>query len=168
MQNAKGKIPLHQCQGVIKAISKKKVEKFKKYQDDFIKNAQTTLNISEEQAKEKWAELESFAGYGFNLCMTTGTLIPSKESDGVYVNKEIQNFISGDVVLCVDEEGNTVETKVLALHYHGLLEGYKVLFDDAYILNALVPPLADPFFERVAVEGRFTTQSIWHCLTSSP
>lgn len=65
--NIVGKIPLHQCQGVIKAISKKKVEKFKKYQDDFIKNAQTTLNISEEQAKEKWAELESFAGYGFNL-----------------------------------------------------------------------------------------------------
>lgn len=127
-----GKIPIAQCQGVIKAISKKKVEKFKKYRDEFIKNCQITLNITEEKAIDKWAEVESFAGYGFNLSMTIGTLIPSRCVDGIYLNKQIQDFIPGDVVLCVDETGNTVETEVLALHDHGILEGYKVTFDDGY------------------------------------
>lgn len=74
-----GKIPISQCQGVIKAISKKKVEKFKKFKDDFIKNSQIILG-SEEQAKEKWQEIENWAGYGFNLSHATAyTYISSRQ-----------------------------------------------------------------------------------------
>jgi DNA polymerase III alpha subunit len=72
-----GKIPISQCQGVIKAISKKKVEKFQKYKDEFVKNAQITLNISHEEAVKEWENIESFASYGFNLAHSVAYTVAS-------------------------------------------------------------------------------------------
>ena len=75
-----GKIPMAQCQGVIKAISKKKEEKFKKYEQEFVKNAQITLGITEEAAKGKWQEILNWAGYGFNLSHSVAyTYISSRQ-----------------------------------------------------------------------------------------
>jgi hypothetical protein len=59
--------------------------------------------------------------------MTKGTLIPTNQG-----LKKIENFISGDVVYCVNEQGKTVETEVVAVHDHGYLEGFEVTFDDGY------------------------------------
>jgi hypothetical protein len=126
-----GKIPIAQCQGVIKAISKKKVEKFKKYKEEFVRNAQITLVITEDEANARWTEIENWAGYGFNRSILDTTLIPVKVC-GNWLQKEIKSFIAGDIVLCIDENGDTVETVVVDLHDHGLLEGYEVTFDDGY------------------------------------
>lgn len=64
--NRVGKIPLEECQPIIKAISKKNKAKFEKFKEMFIKNAQDTLNVTEDEASNLWNQIESFAGYGFN------------------------------------------------------------------------------------------------------
>lgn len=64
--NKVGLIPEAECQSIIKAISKKKPEKFQKFKEIFIINAQKTLGYTLEQATALWDQLESFGGYGFN------------------------------------------------------------------------------------------------------
>lgn len=68
--NVAGGIPSRDCYDVIKAISKKKIEKFAKYKDLFISNCQERLDMSQEQAAEFWNYIEAFAGYGFNKAHT--------------------------------------------------------------------------------------------------
>lgn len=64
--NVAGKIPLRDAYSVVKAISKKKIDKFIKYKDQFIANSQITLGLNEEEAIKMWQDVESFAEYGFN------------------------------------------------------------------------------------------------------
>jgi DNA polymerase III alpha subunit len=64
--NAVGRIPLKDGYDVIKAISKKKIEKFAKYRDVFILNGQEVLGVTEDEMVKFWDQIESFAGYGFN------------------------------------------------------------------------------------------------------
>jgi len=64
--NSVGDIPLKDCEIVRKAISKKKVESFIKYKEQFIKNGKNNLNSSKEEVEELWKQIESFAEYGFN------------------------------------------------------------------------------------------------------
>jgi DNA polymerase III alpha subunit len=66
-----GKIPLRDCYQVIKAISKKKIEGFKKHKDKFVENGQQTLGKTSKEMEEYWQLIESFAGYGFNLSHAT-------------------------------------------------------------------------------------------------
>lgn len=127
MLNIVGNVPPRNCEIIRKAISKKKVEIFGKYKDDFIKNGQEVLGKPKEDLESLWSLVESFAEYGFNKSMTKETLIKTPDSD-----KEIQDFKAGDIVYCVNKNGETVETKVVALHDHGELEGFEVTFDDGY------------------------------------
>lgn len=122
-----GLIPDMHCEIVRKAISKKKEKVFKKYKDMFVRNGQKVLNWSKEQVEELWQQIQSFAEYGFNKSVTKNTLIPFK--NGI---KEIQHFVPGDIVYCVNNKGETVETEVVALHDHGYLDGFEVTFDDGY------------------------------------
>lgn len=69
--NAVGKIPLRDCYQVIKAISKKKLGTFAKYKDQFMLNGQKILNKTERDMQDYWSQIESFAGYGFNLSHAT-------------------------------------------------------------------------------------------------
>lgn len=73
--NIVGEIPLKDCQVVIKAISKKKVELFKDYKDLFIKNGQKNLGWEEDKIKKFWQQIENFATYSFNKCLTGNNLI---------------------------------------------------------------------------------------------
>lgn len=64
--NKIGLIPEADCQPIIKAISKKKADKFMKHRDIFVQNAQLTLKVTFDEAKALWDQIEAFAGYGFN------------------------------------------------------------------------------------------------------
>lgn len=66
MLNVVGDIPLDDCEEVRKAISKKKIEKFKKYKDRFIKNGKKRIGYSEEEMNKLWDLIEAFSGYSFN------------------------------------------------------------------------------------------------------
>jgi intein/homing endonuclease len=65
--NVIGGIPLKDCEAIRKAISKKKVDKFKPFKDMFIENGKIRLNVDVEYLINFWAQIEAFAGYGFNL-----------------------------------------------------------------------------------------------------
>jgi len=65
--NVVGDVPLKDCEIVRKAISKKKVDKFIKYKEQFIEVGQKKLGWEREKLVELWDNIEAFAGYGFNL-----------------------------------------------------------------------------------------------------
>jgi DNA polymerase III alpha subunit len=69
--NKVGLIPLKDCEAVRKAISKKKIEKFKEYQEMFVENGQQTLGWSEEDVNTLWKQIEAFSGYSFVLAHAT-------------------------------------------------------------------------------------------------
>ena len=122
-----GEIPDMHTEKVRKAISKKKIKDFIKYKEMFIENGQKNLSATEEFVSNLWDQVESFAEYGFNKSVDKNTLIPHKH--GI---KEIQDFIPGDIVYCIDQYGQKVETEVVGLHDHGEIEGFEVTFDDGY------------------------------------
>ena len=62
-----GDIPLKDCEIVRKAISKKKVDKFIKYKEQFLEVGQRKLGWTRDKLIELWDNIEAFAGYGFNL-----------------------------------------------------------------------------------------------------
>lgn len=65
--NVVGEIPLKDCELVRKAISKKKVEGFLSYKEQFILNGMKNLGVIEREIIELWMQIEAFAEYGFNL-----------------------------------------------------------------------------------------------------
>jgi DNA polymerase III alpha subunit len=69
--NVVGRIPLKDCEAVRKAISKKQIEKFRKYREAFIKNGQEVLERPAEYLEYLWSLIEAFAGYGFNQSHAT-------------------------------------------------------------------------------------------------
>lgn len=77
--NVVGKIPLKDCETVRKAISKKKVEYFRKFKDMFVKNGQINLGWTKEELETLWNQIEAFAGYCFNMSHTVAyTYISSR------------------------------------------------------------------------------------------
>lgn len=127
--HAVGDIPLKDCEAVRKAISKKKLEKFIGYKAKFVERGQVNLGWTQEQVEELWSQIEAFSEYGFNKCVTIDTLIPFNDN-GVRRFKKIQDFVGDEEVYAIDEMGQTILTKVIALHDHELQEGYEVTFDD--------------------------------------
>ena len=93
----------------------------------FIKNGKKNLSCTEEESEDLFNQLISFSEYGFNKSVDKHTYIPTPKG-----LKKICDFQKGDKVYCIDEQGNKIETDVVNLHDHGILEGYKVIFDDGY------------------------------------
>lgn len=65
--NVVGDIPLSDCEAVRKAISKKKKDRIEKVKEQFVDVGKKKLNVSSEWLLEFFAQIEAFAGYGFNL-----------------------------------------------------------------------------------------------------
>lgn len=61
-----GLIPDMLTEKVRKAISKKKIAEFTPYKTMFMENGQKTLGVNKEFVEDLWAQIESFAEYGFN------------------------------------------------------------------------------------------------------
>ena len=65
--NVVGDIPLEDCELVRKAISKKKIEGFIEYKEQFLLNGKKNLGWNDQEIKAMWDQIEAFAEYGFNL-----------------------------------------------------------------------------------------------------
>ncbi len=126
-----GGIPLIYCEKVRKAISKKKVEAFQKYKEMFLINGQKNLQANLDFVQNLWDQVVAFADYGFNKSVLMYTKIPYIKNGEIH-QKQIKDFVPGDIVFCINQEGEIVETEVVALHDHGELEGFEVTFDDGY------------------------------------
>lgn len=122
-----GNVPDMHTEKVRKAISKKKVKEFIKYKEAFIEHGKINLSVNAEFLLDLWDQIESFAEYGFNKSVDISTLVPYP--GGV---KEIASFQPGESVFCVNEDGQTVQTEVVAIHDHGVLDAFEVSFDDGH------------------------------------
>jgi DNA polymerase III alpha subunit len=61
-----GEIPDAHTEKVRKAISKKKIEIFRPYKEQFVENGQLVLNVNAEYVINLWDQIAAFAEYGFN------------------------------------------------------------------------------------------------------
>lgn len=61
-----GEIPDAHTEKVRKAISKKKVDVFGKYKEQFIENGQRVMGVNAEYVINLWDQIAAFAEYGFN------------------------------------------------------------------------------------------------------
>jgi DNA polymerase-3 subunit alpha len=68
--NKLGNIPLRRAYDIIKAISKKKIEVIAKEKVAFLEGAQAN-GLSKEKGEDIFADIEKFAGYGFNKSHST-------------------------------------------------------------------------------------------------
>ncbi|NJL69996.1 MAG: hypothetical protein HC894_32025 [Microcoleus sp. SM1_3_4] len=98
-----------------------------KYPD--VKPTKTLLHsyAAAAESRSLWDQIEAFAAYGFNKSVDINTRILT--SDG---EKNVSQIKQGDRVYCINEDGERVETDVVAVHDHGVLDAYEVEFDDGY------------------------------------
>lgn len=63
-----------------------------------------------------------------SYCLDQDTLIQTVNGK----NKKIKDFIPGDKVIGINNNGNIIETEVSALHDHKIVDGIEVTFDDGH------------------------------------
>ncbi len=104
-------------------ISKKQKEKVFKDKATFMPGA--TARVGVEAAEKLWSMMETFSEYGFNKSVL-GTTILNFEGG----SKALKDFVGGETIDSVDENGNSIKTQVVALHDHGQLPGFEVTWSD--------------------------------------
>ena len=149
-----GKIPLRDCYQVIKAISKKKVEGFKKYKDKFIENGQQTLAKTQKEMEEYWDLVQSFSGYGFNKCITKyNKLYDYNRQSYITVGELYEEFTvkKPDVILDSYVDGNLVKDKLLDVFETGEKEVFEFELDNGIIVQATMD------HKFYCIDGKFYT-----------
>lgn len=112
-----GQIPDMHTEKVRKAISKKKVDIFAKYKDQFIKNGQKVLGCNSDFVNELWDQIESFAAYGFNASHAYAyTYISSRL---LYLKAHYPTEFYAATMMCEGEADKFKEYKLDA-HRHGV------------------------------------------------
>ena len=138
--HAVGKIPLRDCYQVIKAISKKKVDGFKKYKDKFVENGQQTLGKSAKEIEEYWDLVQSFSGYGFNLSHATAYSYISSRQLYLKSHYPLEFFVSS--LQCQDNEDKRRDYITEALNHGVNVKGldinkskqtFDIVYDAIYI-----------------------------------
>jgi DNA polymerase-3 subunit alpha len=136
--NIVGDIPLKDCEAVRKAISKKKIDKFQKYKDMFIENGVKRLNESSEYLNELWSLIESWAGYGFNLCLDGSSKVYDYHRKSyVTVGELEQEFSTGHPQVVVNSYVNDkiVQDEVIDVFETGEKDVYEIEFDNGIIVK---------------------------------
>lgn len=70
-------------------------------------------------------------------------------------SKPIKDFLQGDVVYGVNDLGEEIYTEVVALHDHGVLDGYEVEFDDGFVI------VCSRDHKFLTINGMVPIQKIW-------
>ena len=133
-----GGIPLKDCEAVRKAISKKKIDKFIKYKEMFIINGQKVLNTSAEEVEYLWSQIEAFAGYGFNLCLSDDTVLFDKNTSSYITIKEALNLIDNTKIVLdsYDTESRILlEDEVEDIFLVGEEELYEVELENGFVFK---------------------------------
>lgn len=136
---AVGKIPLRDCYVVIKAISKKKVEAFAKYQDKFIENGQIVLQTNEDEVKKLFEQIKSFSEYGFNKCITKYNKLYDHVKNTYFTVGELyEKFLYGspNVVLDSYVDGKIVKDKILNVFETGEKEVFEFELDNGIVIQS--------------------------------
>lgn len=109
-----------------KAMGKKKPEVMAKERAKFVAGCVRMGSCDEARATELFELVAKWAGYGFNKSVDADTLIRDTSGN----EKRLADFVPGDLVWSLGMEGNREQTSVVAVHDHGVLDGFAVEFDD--------------------------------------
>jgi DNA polymerase-3 subunit alpha len=96
--NIVGDIPLIHCEKIRKAISKKKTEEFLKYKEMFLNNGSKKTGWPVDSNDNRnirflWDQLESFASYGFNKCLSGDNLLyDERKCEFISIKKMHEDF----------------------------------------------------------------------------
>ncbi len=110
-----------------RAMGKKKPEEMAKQRDIFIKGA-TERQVNAEVASYIFDLMEKFAGYGFNKTLDRNTKVYTL--NGI---KSLEDCHVGDEVVSLSPDGSYCTSTVVALHDHGNVPLWEVIFDDGTI-----------------------------------
>lgn len=104
-------------------IGKKKMELV--YKDKTLFMPKAVEKLGEEVAEGLWKSMETFGQYGFNKSIDQDTvlIVDGKE-------KPIKDCVAGETIESIDENGNLINTEIVALHDHGELEAFEIELDD--------------------------------------
>ncbi len=105
-------------------VAKKKKEKIEAAFPFWMEKAGAKLG--EAEAKDLWQTFLAWSEYGFNKSVATDTILCMSNGE----SKQIKDFVAGDKINGVDENGQVVENEVVAVHDHGELLSFLVEFDD--------------------------------------
>lgn len=151
---AVGKIPLRDCYVVIKAISKKKVEAFAKYQDKFIENGQAVLQTNEDEVKKLFEQIKSFSEYGFNKCITKYNKLYDHVKNTYFTVGELyEKFLDGSPNVILDSyvDGKIVKDKILDVFETGEKEVFEFELDNGIVIQSTMD------HKFYCVDGKFHT-----------
>lgn len=107
-----------------RAMGKKKPAEMAKQRAVFLDGA-VRRGVASETATHIFDLMEKFAGYGFNKTVAIGTRIATIGGD-----KPIEQFRAGDWVVSVNRDGSLQRSLVVALHDHGKVPVWEVIFHD--------------------------------------
>lgn len=136
--NIVGDVPLKDCEAVRKAISKKKKDKIEKVKEMFVENGQKKLNESLEYLLDLWAQIEAFAGYGFNLCLNGDCLVYDRVRNNYVKIKDLEEEFSQQepkVILDSFVDGFVVEDQVIDVFETGEKDVYQIEFDNDILIK---------------------------------
>lgn len=112
-----GGIPDMHTEKVRKAISKKKVKQFIKYKEQFIEHGQQVLNSTREFVENLWAQIESFAEYGFNKSHSYAYTYISSRLLWLKAHFPLEFYTA--ILMCESDEDKFRDYKLDA-KYHGI------------------------------------------------
>lgn len=141
-------IPMSEGYTVIKAISKKRVEKIMSYKDKFIDGFSAKLvedGVLKTEAKplsEKlWQIIEDSSSYSFNACLTNDTVMtvfyPQTHGESkVTLENLYDEWVPGKILwgLSRTETGEYVKNRIVDVRYAGYRMTYHVVLDNGKMI----------------------------------
>jgi DNA polymerase-3 subunit alpha len=136
--NRLGKMELKDVQRIRKNLLKKikgRSEEFLKAEDaelsgKFVKGC-VENGMTEERAREWWANIKGWGSYGFNKSLANSELITTYSQNGEHVDRRLEHVQPGMLLRSRDEKTNKdVFVHVLAKHNHGILDLVEIELDD--------------------------------------
>lgn len=124
--NIIGGIPERDCDILRKAISKKKMEKFEKYQKMFLENAQAKHGFTLDEAKAFWSQIESWSGYGFNKCVLGDTEVMDAETGEIKTVGGLYDNFKPFLIHCMDHDQKITKGIVTDVIDNGMKDVYVV------------------------------------------
>lgn len=126
---------LEKCDSVRKVLGKKLLQKAKEYGNDFVSGyvkKYGSKGVTKEYAENLWNQMEEFAKYSFNKCLTGDEKIYPNE---LTIKELYEKGVEDIPAITMDKYGNFISTKVKEIRYAGKRFIYKIQTNDGAVVR---------------------------------
>ncbi|MBW4439234.1 MAG: DNA polymerase III subunit alpha [Pleurocapsa minor GSE-CHR-MK-17-07R] len=110
-----------------RAVSKKKKEDLQKHRVTFEERGpQVDPTMTKEIAGKIFDDIEFFANYGFNKCLTGDTLVLNADTGALVRLDALEDYEGGSVLALNEESGKLERAKITAFFNNGLKPVYRI------------------------------------------